>query len=190
LPHPEILKKIANASEGKVTYEELMRVCGYALRDLTRQDNNAILRGQIYYVDLGQGIGSEQSFIRPCLAISNDVGNKYGSVVGFAPITSKIKDLPTHVTLGMDCGLEKVSQALLEQIRTVDKKRIKEYVGTINEEDMRKINKAIKISMGIYTEEDKLMDVIKNVETNEISSFKQSFNNLLNKFKNRQLEVA
>ncbi len=111
-----------------------------------------IKRGEIYYADLSPVIGSEQGGIRPVLIVQNDVGNKYSPTVIAAAITSqrdKTK-LPTHITLGaQNCGLAKDSIVLLEQVRTIDKKRLKEKMGSLDINDMTKVDKALSVSFGL-----------------------------------------
>jgi len=109
-----------------------------------------ITRGEIYYADLSPVIGSEQGGYRPVLILQNNKGNKFSTTVIIAPISSRItkNNLPTHVLIEND-NLEKKSVVLLEQIRTIDKKRIYEKVGKINEDIMYLINQAIKTSLDI-----------------------------------------
>lgn len=108
-------------------------------------------RGELYYADFGQKTGSQQAGIRPVLIVQNDKGNYYSDTVIVAPITSKIKKLymPTHVLLYPGCtGLQTVSMVLLEQITTVDKAQLLNFLGRISEMDLMKINQAICISTG------------------------------------------
>lgn len=107
-----------------------------------------VKRGDIFYADLGTVRGSEQGGIRPVLVVQNDIGNKYSPTVIVAPITSQDKTkLPTHVSLDMvDSGLPKKSTVMMEQVRTLDKSRLKERVGSVN---MALINASIAISMGL-----------------------------------------
>ncbi len=111
-----------------------------------------IKRGDIYYADLSPVIGSEQGGVRPVLIVQNDVGNKYSPTVIAAAITSqqtKAK-LPTHIAIGAHTsGLAKDSVVLLEQVRTIDKKRLKEKMGTVSENSMKEINNAISVSFGL-----------------------------------------
>ena len=111
-----------------------------------------IKRGDIYYADLSPVIGSEQGGLRPVLIIQNDVGNKYSPTVIAAAITSQINKtkLPTHIELYAESfGLAKNSVILLEQIRTIDKRRLKEKMGHLDEKLMDKVNDAISISFGL-----------------------------------------
>ncbi len=111
-----------------------------------------IKRGDIYYADLSPVIGSEQGGIRPVLIVQNDVGNKYSPTVIAAAITSqKYKNpLPTHIQVNADgCGLAKDSIVLLEQVRTIDKKRLREHMGTLDSTEMNRINQALSVSFGL-----------------------------------------
>ena len=111
-----------------------------------------IKRGDIYYADLSPVIGSEQGGLRPVLIVQNDVGNKYSPTVIAAAITSKIgkTKLPTHIDIpSMEAGLAKDSVILLEQVRTIDKKRLKEKMGHLDERTMNSVNSAIQVSFGL-----------------------------------------
>ena len=113
-----------------------------------------IKRGEIYYADLSPVVGSEQGGIRPILIVQNDIGNKYSPTVIVAAITSQINKarLPTHIERKSgDFGLQKDSVILLEQLRTLDKKRLKEKVGEI-EDDMviKRVNDALLVSLGFF----------------------------------------
>ena len=109
-----------------------------------------ITRGAIFYADLDPVKGSEQNGMRPVLIIQNNIGNKYSNTILVAPIsTKKTKLLPTHILVKQFDKLRPNSIILLEQIRVLDKSRLKGYVCDLCEEDMKKVNKAIKISLGI-----------------------------------------
>jgi mRNA interferase MazF len=110
-----------------------------------------IKKGQIYYADLSPVIGSEQGGYRPVLIIQNDVGNKYSPTVIAAVITSRHTkaDLPTHIWLNAECGLPKESMVECEQVRTLDKKRLKEFMGTVSKEVMQEVDKGLKISFAL-----------------------------------------
>ena len=111
-----------------------------------------IRRGDIYYADLSPVVGSEQGGIRPVLIVQNNVGNRFSPTVIAAAITSQQSkaNLPTHIPLHADSsGLDKDSVVLLEQVRTIDKKRLKEKMGTVDENSMNEINNAISISFGL-----------------------------------------
>lgn len=115
-----------------------------------RNDMKDIKRNEIYYADLNPVIGSEQGGVRPVLVIQNDMGNKYSPTTIVAAITSRQTKakLPTHIEIGEEV-FEKDSVVLLEQIRTVDKSRLKEYVGKLDIRTMDRVNKAISISVGL-----------------------------------------
>ena len=111
-----------------------------------------IRRGDIYYADLRPVVGSEQGGVRPVLIIQNDVGNKHSPTVICAAITSKMNKakLPTHIEVsGEKCGLSKDSVVLLEQIRTIDKKRLKDRMGELDLNSMNRVNTALSISFGL-----------------------------------------
>jgi len=112
-----------------------------------------IRRGDIFYADLSPVVGSEQGGIRPVLIVQNDIGNKYSPTVIAAAITSQINKakLPTHIEISAsEYGLAKDSVILLEQIRTIDKKRLREKIGHLDDELMEKVNEALSISFGLY----------------------------------------
>ncbi len=111
-----------------------------------------VKRGDIYYADLSPVVGSEQGGLRPVLIVQNDVGNKYSPTVIAAAITSRLgkTKLPTHIDVYADSfGLAKDSVILLEQIRTIDKRRLKEKMGHLDERLMQQVNDAITISFGL-----------------------------------------
>ena len=111
-----------------------------------------VKRGDIYYADLSPVVGSEQGGIRPVLVIQNDIGNKYSPTVIAAAITSQINKakIPTHIELAAkDYGLNKDSVILLEQIRTIDKRRLREKIGRIDDGLMASVNNALSISFGL-----------------------------------------
>ena len=112
----------------------------------------SVKRGDIYYADLSPVVGSEQGGLRPVLIIQNDVGNRYSPTVIAAAITSRMSKtkLPTHIDIYADkVGLAKDSVVLLEQIRTLDKRRLKEKMGHLDESMMQDINQAIAVSFGL-----------------------------------------
>ena len=115
-----------------------------------------IKRGDIYYADLSPVVGSEQGGLRPVLIVQNDVGNRYSPTVIAAAITSRMSKtkLPTHIDItGTDTGLSRDSVILLEQIRTIDKKRLKEKMGHLDEITMNHVNNAIEVSFGLSNNE-------------------------------------
>jgi len=111
-------------------------------------------RGDVYYADLRPVIGSEQGGIRPVLIVQNDVGNKHSPTIICAAITSKMgkAKLPTHIELSaMEYDMDKDSVILLEQLRTIDKKRLKDKVCHLDNEIMERVNKALMISLELTT---------------------------------------
>ena len=111
-----------------------------------------VKRGDIFYADLSPVIGSEQGGIRPVIVVQNDIGNRYSPTVIVAAITSQINKakLPTHVEISSEeYGLNRDSVVLLEQIRTLDKKRLKEKIGHMSDNDMEKVNRALLISLSL-----------------------------------------
>ncbi len=110
-----------------------------------------IKRGELYYADLSPVVGSEQGGIRPILVVQNDTGNKYSPTIIAAAVTSQLNKakLPTHIELNAnEFGLIKNSVILLEQIRTLDKRRLKERIGELSPATMKKVNVALLISLG------------------------------------------
>lgn len=116
-------------------------------------ENDLIVKkGEIYFADLNPVIGSEQGGVRPVLIVQNDIGNKYSPTVIVAAVTSQINKakLPTHVEIPAEGnGLAKDSVVLLEQLRTIDKKRLREKIGRIDDKCLQKTNEALSISLGI-----------------------------------------
>lgn len=124
-------------------------ICGVWLFDMA---NIVVKRGEIFYADLSPVIGSEQGGIRPVIIIQNDIGNRYSPTVIIAAITSQINKakLPIHVEISSEeYGLNRDSVVLLEQIRTLDKRRLKEKIGHMTEKDMKKVDKALAISLSL-----------------------------------------
>ena len=109
-----------------------------------------IRRGDIYYADLRPVVGSEQGGIRPVIVVQNEAGNRHSSTVIIAAITSKMKrpKLPTHIMLdSSSCDIAKDSVILLEQLRTIDKQRLKEKVCHVDADVLRRVDEALKISL-------------------------------------------
>ena len=114
-----------------------------------------VKRGEIYYADLSPVVGSEQGGVRPVLIVQNDVGNKYSPTVIAAAITSQREKnkLPTHIQVeAHGSGLSRDSIVLLEQIRTIDKRRLKERMGSLDNASMDQVDKALSISFGLRGE--------------------------------------
>ncbi len=121
-------------------------------------ERGAVRRGDIFYADLSPVVGSEQGGVRPVLIVQNNVGNRYSPTVIAAAITSQVgkNKLPTHIAVGGQSsgegksnGLAKDSIILLEQIRTIDKKRLKEKMGHLDDGTMHKVDEAISVSFGL-----------------------------------------
>lgn len=111
-----------------------------------------IKRGDIFFADLSPVVGSEQGGIRPVVVVQNDIGNKYSPTIIIAAITSQLHKakLPTHIGIAADkYGLPKNSVVLLEQLRTIDKKRLREKIGSFDNNFMSKLDDALKISVGV-----------------------------------------
>ena len=117
-----------------------------------------IKRGDIYYADLSPVVGSEQGGLRPVLIVQNDDGNRYSPTVIAAAITSKMgkTHLPTHIDIhGSNVGLAKDSVILLEQVRTLDKRRLREKMGHLEDSVMQRVNEAISVSFGLISNEER-----------------------------------
>lgn len=123
------------------------------MRKNLRSVNSVVVkRGDIFYADLSPVVGSEQGGIRPVLVVQNDIGNKFSPTVIISAITSQINKakMPTHIEITADeYGLAKDSVILLEQIRTIDKRRLKERIGRLDDELMMKVNNALTVSFGL-----------------------------------------
>ncbi|MBO4914220.1 MAG: type II toxin-antitoxin system PemK/MazF family toxin [Oscillospiraceae bacterium] len=114
--------------------------------------DTSVKRGEIYYADLSPVVGSEQGGVRPVLIVQNDTGNRYSPTVIAAAITSQTNKakLPTHISLAApESGLPRDSVVLLEQIRTLDKRRLRERMGRVDGELMNRIDAAIAVSFGL-----------------------------------------
>ena len=116
------------------------------------EENKEIRRGDIHYADLSPTIGCEQGGVRPVLIIQNNIGNLYSPTVIVAPITGKAKKwLPTHVIIIHCTGLYKRSCVMLEQLRTIDKDRLVDYIGRLEQSQLNKINETAQLSLGLET---------------------------------------
>ena len=113
-----------------------------------------IRKGDVYYADLTPVVGSEQGGVRPVLIIQNNIGNRHSPTVFVAAITrSRSKPhLPTHVSLSAVCGLRQDSMVLLEQVRTIDRSRLREYIGRLNPSQLQFVNQALAVSFGMEQE--------------------------------------
>lgn len=112
-----------------------------------------IKRGDIFYADLNPVVDSEQGGVRPVLVVQNNVGNKHSPTIVVVPISSvRKKDLPVHIQIRCS-GLPKNSTVLAEQIRTIDRRRLRKYVGSLGREFMKEIDRILKISIGVNFDE-------------------------------------
>ena len=130
----------------------MTRCGGYFFRRSVDFVDTNVRRGEIYYADLSPVVGSEQGGVRPVLVVQNDVGNKYSPTVIAAAVTSKMTKakLPTHIEIaGRSYGLQKDSVILLEQIRTLDKRRLRERMGKVDGTVMQRVDAAIAVSFGL-----------------------------------------
>ena len=129
---------------------------GYFFRRSVNFVDTSVKRGDIYYADLSPVVGSEQGGVRPVLIIQNDTGNRYSPTVIAAAITSQTGKarLPTHIDLPVEesCGLSRDSVVLLEQVSTLDKKRLREHMGKVDDKAMKKVDNAIAVSFGLHPE--------------------------------------
>lgn len=117
-----------------------------------QEQKRIIRRGDVFYADLSPVVGCEQGGIRPVLIIQNDIGNRYSPTVIVVAITSKLKkELPTHVEIGCMEPLQRNSVVLLEQIRTIDRIRLLEYIGSLSDLRMISIDQALSLSLGLTT---------------------------------------
>ena len=117
-------------------------------------EHSIVRRGDIYYADLSPVVGSEQGGVRPVLIVQNDTGNRHSPTVIAAAITSQTGKarLPTHISVAaLSCGLPKESVILLEQVRTLDKRRLREKTGSVSAEAMDRVDRALGISLGLET---------------------------------------
>jgi mRNA interferase MazF len=131
------------------------------VKEYAPQDKT-IKRGELYYADLSPVVGSEQGGVRPVLIVQNDIGNKYSPTIIVCAITSQINKarLPTHIEISAaEFKIPKDSVILLEQIRTIDKKRLREQIGLLNGKMMQRVDKSLLISLGFN------MDFIENTAT-------------------------
>lgn len=176
LPKKQNLKIIADASEGRITYTYLCKICNYSETNVDNITWRTFYpeRGYIYYADLGQNtVGYEQKGIRPCAVISNDIGNRAGGIVQIAPITSQSKNkLPTHVDITKKDGMREDSIILIEQTRCIDKRRFF-YNGTpirilqLSEQKIAEVNAAIEIQFdlkNIMYDEEVVFKLIEQIE--------------------------
>ena len=133
----------------------MTRCGGYFFRRSVDFVDTNVRRGEIYYADLSPVVGSEQGGVRPVLIVQNDTGNRHSPTVIAAAITSQTGKarLPTHISVSpLSCGLPKQSIILLEQVRTLDKRRLREHMGKLDETMMKQVDGAIAVSFGLHPE--------------------------------------
>jgi mRNA interferase MazF len=180
LPEREVLRTIERASEGRVTYTYLCQICGYSKYDSNEDKTWATYqpeRGSVYMADLGlNNMDSEQEGVRPVLIVSNEIGNKYGSIITVAPLTSQRKrKLPIHVELSVDDGMRRNSLICLEQTRAISKRRLF-YNGVpikvlkLSEAKIEEVNTAIEKQFGLIDclfNNEVAFELIEQIETLE-----------------------
>ncbi|MCE5220166.1 MAG: type II toxin-antitoxin system PemK/MazF family toxin [Clostridium sp.] len=180
LPEREVLRTIERASEGRVTYTYLCQICGYSKYDSNEDKTWATYqpeRGSVYMADLGlNNMDSEQEGVRPVLIVSNETGNKYGSIITVAPLTSQRKrKLPIHVELNVDDGMRRDSLICLEQTRAISKRRLF-YNGVpikvlkLSEAKIEEVNTAIEKQFGLIDclfNNEVAFELIEQIETLE-----------------------
>ena len=132
----------------------MTRCGGYFFRRSVDFVDTNVRRGEIYYADLSPVVGSEQGGVRPVLIVQNDTGNRHSPTVIAAAITSQTgkAKLPTHYLLKAENGLELPSLVLMEQLRTIDKRRLETYIGHLEEPHIRRLNRALAVSVGLIEE--------------------------------------
>ncbi len=113
-----------------------------------------IKRGELYYADLSPVVGSEQGGVRPVLIVQNNIGNKYSPTIIAVAVTSQMNKakLPTHIEIDTTSGLPKDSVILAEQVRTLDKRRLKDRIGALDNKVMEKVNNALLVSLGFFSQ--------------------------------------
>ena len=153
------LRKITLLFRAQADIKQIYLFATISLCPFTYRRNimSTVKRGEIYYADLSPAIGSEQGGIRPVVIVQNDIGNYYSPTTIIAPITSRIKTImPTHVLIDNPC-LNKKSIILLEQIRIIDKSRLREYLGVLKEYELNEVDKAMEISLDVGSKKGELL---------------------------------
>jgi len=180
LPNRGLLRKIASNSRGLVTWKNLYVICGYSESDPEENrswENHIFKRGEIYTVDLGNyGEGSEQQSKRPFLIISNNKGNKYGSILVGCPLTTKFKNPLLHIPVGTEHGVREKSFVMAEHIRSIDKRRtlynggIPFKITTLPESLMLKVQHALEFELGfepLMFDENKAFRMVEHIRSLE-----------------------
>jgi mRNA interferase MazF len=182
-PEVGLLQKIANGSQFRVSFDELRIACGYSLNDgeINLKDIK-VLRGNIYLCDMGNYIDSVQGGVRPVLIIQNNIGNQHATITMAVPISSKISknNMPTHIKIGRECGLERESELLIEQMRVISKRNLMvdgfvQFLCECPENILRKVEIAIMKQTGMV-----------NTRANEstVDRFLERLNEYVNKVEN------
>jgi mRNA interferase MazF len=195
-PEVELLRKIANGSEFRVTFDELRIACGYSLNDSGVDLRSvSVMRGWICLCDYGNVIDSEQGGIRPSLIIANNVGNLHAGITMVIPISSRIgkNNMPTHIRIGQDAGLTYESELLIEQMTRVSKRRLMvdgfiQILCECPEDILRKVEIAIMKQTGIVTTRanENVVDRFLDKLTEYTQKAEQSYNN---RYQNNNQEV-
>lgn len=122
-----------------------------------------VRRGDVFYADLHGSIGSEQGGIRPVVVVQNDKGNRFSKTLIVAPISTKLTKppIPTHVIIP-DSSMQRVSMILLEQLRTIDKQRLGQWICTLDKETLTKVDEAIEVSLGLMIKDSRHLNIIIN----------------------------
>ena len=202
LPSRILLKKIASNSRGLVTWKNLYGICGYSESDPEENrswENHIFKRGEIYTVDLGNyGEGSEQQNKRPFLIISNNKGNKYGSILVGCPLTTKFKNPLLHIPVGTEYGVREKSFVMAEHIRSIDKRRtlynggIPFKITTLPDLLMLKVQHALEFELGfepLMFDESKAFSMIEKIKILQQNIASKKSNNLTGLFKEKLNEL-
>lgn len=187
------LYNIYKYSDYTISYNSLLQIFGYYA------DNNIITRGEIYWVNFGDSKGSIQSGLRPALIVSNNLNNRFSTTVNIAPITSSIskKSIPSHVIIE-GCELQKASTVLVEQIKTINKDELGEFIGSCDKKIIEKINCAMNVQFNINNEEEfnnkenikKFAEhLVKNYKGKDPDRFKKALLNQIASFNMAELGV-
>lgn len=196
LPPRELLRTIAaNSYKGIIPHTYLYEICGYDERDQEEDRTWATFtpeRGEIYYIDLGwNNFDAEQNGRRPCVIISNDVGNDKAPILTISPITSKFKrQMPTHVKLTKEDGMKEESLIMIEQTRCISKRRMfyNGYpciISKLSEDKITEVNNAIEIQFGlsdVMYNEGKAFEMVKKIKTLEYNIKVKKSKDLLDLF--------
>lgn len=202
LPDRKLLRKLAAASEGRVTHTYLYYICGYSEND-SEEDRSwaewVPKRGEIYYCDLGHNLDCEQSGIRPVIIIQNDVGNQHSPSVVVIPCTSKKKFSPKiHVHIGTEYGMKEDTYALVEQIRCVSKRRfffnsVPWRISTLPEEKMEEIQNALEFELGfepLAFDEEKAFRMVEHLKALKYNIQNKKSHDLIEIFNEKFMDLS